>query len=1001
MSQHDARPAGNTRLAPGAAAVVFVLACVWAARAQELPPSAYYDGQTVIAVHVIANPELNAESLLALSQQKAKEPYSTAKMKASVASFMATGKFTHVDVTVKPEAEGLDITFILQPAYYIGMITFPGALRAFDYGRLIQAVDYPAGQPFSEERALARAAAIKRLFTREGYFEARVVTKTSLDPTYLLGNIAYHVTPGPRARIGRIVIKGPSPSEVERIKGALRSFRVRLRGHDLKTGMVFHPGRIEAAAGVIRDYLGKHGWLSNSVTVEKPVYTPENNRAQITFDVVTGPKVSVSVAGAKVSEKTLKKLVPVFEENSLGPDLIDEGQRNLVSYFQTKGYFDVKIHPDIETHTGTISLVYRVERGPRHKVIGVQIAGNHHLETDDLMSLVTVRKGRFFSRGKYSNELVSESVNNLEDAYHDAGFEQVKVTPEISDVNSRIRVTFNIAEGSRTIVHALNIEGMKTQSLATLAPEGLEVKAGRPYSPREVTHDRSRIVASYLNLGYLNASLQASVETVAGNPNLVNVTYRIQEGIQARVNRVAVLGEKETREKFIRHNVTVKPGAPLSEGKMLESESALYNLGIFDWAGVDPARPPKAMAPSALSAKSKPPDVSHVEDDVMVRVHEAKRNSISYGFGIQLTPRNGSLSSGIVALPGLPVIGLPESFKVIEKNYVSPLGSIEYTRRNLFGRGQTAGASAIVSRLDQRAALTYADPEFNDSNWSSLLSLSAERATQNPLFTARFGQASLQFERPLNGAHTERLQLRYSFSRTSLTNLLIHGFVPPEDQSIHSSTLSSSFIRDTRDQPLNAHRGSYETASFGVTPSALGSSDSFARFFGQAAVYRQVKPWMVLAQDVRLGLEAPFAGSHIPISDRFFSGGADSLRGFPLNGAGPQTVATLCTKLNDPASCTSEINVPVGGPQLFIVNSEARFPIPVMKNLGGVLFYDGGNVYNHVGFGHFFNQYSNTVGFGLRYETPVGPVRLDIGRNLSPLPGNKAIQVFFTLGQSF
>lgn len=992
----------NLRLARGVIALL-LFACTAAlfASAQELPPAAYYEGQAVAAVNVIANPLLDLKDLLPLCKQSANEPYSTEKIKASVAAFMATGKFTKVDVTVEPEADGLHVTFILQPAYYIGLITFPGALGAFDYTRLLQIVDYPAGQPYQPTRAQTGAVALDRFFAKEGYFECRVQTETQIDPQYRLVNVAYAVTLGSRARIGRVVITGPPPEETTRLKKALHSLRARMKGRDLKPGMTYHPGRIEAAAGVIRNYLGDRGWLASTVTIESPVYSAETNRADIGFHVIPGPKVVVSVSRAKLNRKTLTKLVPVFEEKSLDQDLIDEGQRNLVSYFQSKGYFDARVTPQLETGATEISLVYRVARGPRHRVISVRIHGNRHFEEDDLMSTVRVRQAGLLSRGKFSNELMAESVTGLEDFYRNSGFESVKVTPRVVDLGTRIEINFDVAEGARTMVDALHIEGLKTQSLATLAPEGLEVRAGQPYSPAEVAHDRNRIVASYLNIGYLNASVLATVEPAPGKPELVNVTYQIHEGTQARIDRVAVLGEQHTRRKFIQHNLSVKPGQPLSEGKMLESESALYSLGIFDWASVDPAHPLQASSPGGMNVDPLPLEAASVKDDVMVRVHEAKRNSINYGFGFQLTPRNGSLSTGIIALPGLPVIGLPASFKVIEKNYVSPLGSVDYTRRNLFGRGQSASISTLVSRLDQRAAVTYTDPEFNSSNWSTLLSLSAERATQNPLFTARFGQASLQFERPLNGAHTEHLQLRYSFTRTSLTDLLIHGFVPPEDESIHSSTLASSLIRDTRDKPLDAHRGVYETLSLSVTSAALGSSDSFARLFGQTAFYHEVKPWMVLAQSVRVGIENPFAGSHIPFSERFFSGGADSLRGFPINGAGPQTVATLCTRLNDPASCTAEIHVPVGGPQLLILNSEARFPIPVMKALGGVVFYDGGNVYNHVGFGNFFGQYSNTVGFGLRYETPVGPIRLDIGRNLSPLPGNKAFQIFVTLGQSF
>ncbi|MDE3179194.1 MAG: BamA/TamA family outer membrane protein [Acidobacteriota bacterium] len=981
--------------------MMIVLARAMLGAAPQTTPATYFEGQPVVSVHVLARPDLDIKTLLPLARQKAGEPYSQANIKASVAAFMATGKFTRVDVDVEPVAEGLDVRFILQPAFYVGLITFPGADIQFNYGRLLPVVDYPATTPYEKARAEAGKAALKRFFTSEGYFGARVEMVIHLDSVHRLADISYDVSLGRRARIGRIVINGPPPSEAKRIEASLRSLRARIRGGDLKSGKPYYPSRIRAASTTIQDYLGDQGWLASQVTIEKPEYNPQTNLATVSFLVVPGPKVEIRATGAKISRKTLRELVPVFEEKSFDQDLVEEGERNLISYFQAKGFFDVKINPEIRTTPAAITLDYAVERGRRHRVISVAITGSRYFEADDLMANVVVKKARFFSHGEFSNDLLTTSVSNLVAVYHDAGYEEVKVTPEVVDLEPKIEVTFRIDEGPQTVVSAVKVEGMKKVTLAALAPGGLEQRAGQPYSPVKVAQDRSRLVASYLNLGYESASCVANASPAAGEPHRVDITYEIKEGVQSRIDRVVILGEKHTRRQFIQKNISVKPGAPLSEGKMLGSESALYDLGVFDWASVDPAHPPPGQAAFGAGVETSPDEAAPVKDDVLVKVHEGERNSINYGGGFQITPRNGSLSTGILALPGLPVIGLPSGFKVLEKSYVSPLGSVEYSRRNLRGRGETASVSALVSRLAQRATITYSDPEFSGLDWSSLFSVSVERSTQNPLFTARFGQASYQIERTLNASKTEYLQLRYSFGRTTLTNLLIHGFINPGDQSIHSSTLSASLIRDTRDKPLDAHRGIYQTLNFGVTPAALGSSDSFARFFGQTAWYHQVRPWMVLAESVRVGVEAPFAGSHIPLSERFFSGGADSLRGFPINGAGPQTVATLCTSLNDPKSCTAKINVPVGGPQLFILNSEGRFPLPIMKNLGGVIFYDGGNVYNHVGFGNFFGQYSNTVGLGLRYNTPVGPIRLDIGRNLSPVPGNKAIQIYFTIGQAF
>jgi outer membrane protein insertion porin family len=251
----------------------------------------------------------------------------------------------------------------------------------------------------------------------------------------------------------------------------------------------------------------------------------------------------------------------------------------------------------------------------------------------------------------------------------------------------------------------------------------------------------------------------------------------------------------------------------------------------------------------------------------------------------------------------------------------------------------------------------------------------------------------------LNKDKTRRIQLRYRFRRTILSNLLIPGLVLPEDQRLRLSTLSATWIRDTRDKPLDASRGFYETLDLGITPKALGSSTNFARFLGQSSYYKPFGP-TVWANRITLGLAKAFGNSDVPTSERFFSGGETTLRGFPINGAGPQRTVPACSNPADPSTCVN-LQVPVGGRQLFILNSELRFPLGIKEGLGAAVFYDGGNVYGPVNISHFIQNYTNTVGLGLRYKTPVGPIRFDVGRNLNPITGVMATQFYITLGQAF
>jgi len=448
---------------------------------------------------------------------------------------------------------------------------------------------------------------------------------------------------------------------------------------------------------------------------------------------------------------------------------------------------------------------------------------------------------------------------------------------------------------------------------------------------------------------------------------------------------VVIAGEKRTRRTLIAKTADLWTETPLSQGKLLQAESELYNMGIFDWASVGPRSPIN----------------DQTEEETVIKVHEAKRNSLTWGVGFEVSRRGGSVPTGTVAVPGLPTVGLGKAkISPSEQTFASPRGSLQFVRRNLRGLAETGSISLLVSRLDQRAIATYSDPHFRGTQWRSLFSLSAERTTENPLFAARLEDASFQVERYLNRAQTTTAQLRYSFQKTDLNQLLVPALVLPEDRNVRLSTFSGTIIKDTRDKPLDAHRGFYQTADLGITGKGIGASANFARFLGQSAYYKEIGLGIVWANSVRLGLEHAYGNSDVPTSERFFSGGGTTLRGFPINGAGPQRIVPFCSKPSDPSTCAN-ITVPIGGHELFVLNSEMRFPLPIMKNLGAVLFYDGGNVYRTINISRFVSDYTNTVGFGLRYNTPVGPIRVDIGRNLNPVTGFRATQFFVTLGQAF
>jgi outer membrane protein insertion porin family len=962
----------------------------WAQLAVQTPQPVH-EGQIVGAVDLIGNPHRDVDALRPLVEQKAGEPYSQSKVEASIAALERTGQFPNVQINVVPDPAGLRLNFLLEAAYYLGMVNFPGATKIFSYTRLLQVADLHQEDPYDKTRVAISEKALQDFLRRNGYFQAAIHPSSEIDDAHQLVNLTFSVNLGKQAKIAGVTLQGTEATETSQLLHSVRSLRARLTGAQVKSGKAYTPERIKAATALIKRTLAQQHRLASSVQENPPQYHSETNRVDVSFKVEVGPLVIVRVTGARLSVlpfmsgRQMRKLIPIYSEGTIDSDLVQEGEQNLIDYFQKKGYFNAQVKTTFERQPEKILLVYEIDKGRKHKVDRIMFQGNQQVPERDLLTAVVVKKSHFWSHGSASQKLAKKSAENLQALYRDRGHEDVKVTPQIVERQSRIDVVFNVQEGPQTLVQNVEVVGNNNVPREQLAPPaGLELRSGSPFSPRKLVEDRNRIFAAYLNRGYLNAEVKAAVKRGAQDPHRVEVTYNISEHQMVRVRDVIYLGQKRTRVSLIQKTAKLPSETPIKRGDLLQAESRLYDLNIFDWSSVGLVKP----------------ITDQTEESVLVKNHEAKRNEVIYGFGFEVSHRGGNVPSGTVAVPGGPVVGLGNNqIAPSQSTFASPLGSVVFNRHNMRGLAETWSASLVLSRLDQRSLTTYTQPHFIGSQWSSLSSFSLQRTTENPLFAASLGDLSFQVERLLNRKNNTRLQFRYDFNKTVLSHLLVPELVLPQDLNVHLSTFSGTLLRDTRDRPLDAHRGTFSTLNLGITPTVLGSSANFAKLTGQYAIYKQVHS-VVFANSIRLGLAKSFASSFVPTSQLYFSGGGSSLRGFPIDEAGPQRIVPFCNVLSQQAGCVN-VTVPVGGRELFILNSEARFPLRINKVLGGVVFYDGGNVYSAISLPNFVNNYSNTVGIGLRYSTPIGPIRIDVGRNLNPVSGISPTQYYITLGQAF
>lgn len=944
-----------------------------------------YEGQMVSILEIAGQPNREISEFKSALLQEAGQPFSKSKVDQTAAALKAAGHFSHVRVQIQPESTGVRVQFILEPAVYFGIYQFPGA-EQFAYSRLIQIANYPTQTPFNRTDLNRGRDHLVAFFQQEGYFRARVDPVVQVDPAHGLANVEFKVNLGRKAKFGKVAIEGTAPSDEGRLQHKLETLIARARGAAIRPGKSYHHSTLDRAKQYLQVLLEKEGYLGAQVKLIGAEYNAETNRADIHFEVNTGLLTHVQIQGAHLWSWTKKAQLPVYQGVGVDDESTQEGQQALISYFQAKGYFDVRVESQLVKSPNGDTVTYRITKETKHKVTSVQLSGTSHLKSSALNSQIVVQKKHFLSSGKFSDDLVRASVKNLKAVYEAEGFSSVQVTPSVANHGGDIQVAFRVTEGPRDVVNSLTIVGADTFPQAQFAPEGLKLAVGQPYSQARVKADRSAVVAHYLQAGYLNSSFRETAKPVSKTePHRIDVVYHIYEGPKVSTGELITLGRVDTRQRLIdRETATLKREQRLTETALLTAGSKLYDLtGVFDWAEADPKRE----------------ITDQTTQDVLIKVHEAKKNDFTYGLGFEVINRGGSIPSGTVALPNLPPVGLPSNFTASQVTYWGPRGSVQYTRNNFRGKGESLSFTAFAGRLDQRGAAYYIDPNFRWSKWRSTTSLSYERDEENPVFSSRQELASYQMQRDLDNAKKDVLFLRYSFSQTDLTRILIPALVPPADQHVRLSTVAANFTHDTRDNALDEHRGMLDSVELDFNDTKLGSSVDFAKMTGQAAYYKQAIRGIVWANSIRVGLAQPFQNSRVPLSEAFFTGGGNSLRGFPLDGAGPQRQVEVCS--TGESSACPEIQVPAGGNELLIINSEARIPLPFRKGLSIVPFYDGGNVFPNVGFHDFTSLYSNNVGLGLRYATPVGPIRVDVGQNLNPIAGVKATQYFISIGQAF
>ncbi len=886
---------------------------------------------------------------------KANEPLHLTDVHRTIERLYATGRYQDIAIDAEPVGTaGVAIKISTKNSWFIGRVAVDGKLsEPPNSAQLENASRLDLGTPFNLADIKTAQANITHLLVTNGFYESTVTSSLDYSDIAQQVNITFHIVSGKRARFWMPVISGNPELPEQKIIKATKWKKFFGKGWQPIT-----QARVRQGLDGVRSKFSKSDRLLATVELKSLDYDKQNRRATPHLEIQAGPVVTIKPVGAKVKRKVLEENVPVFQEHAVDQDLLEEGRRNLQEEFQSKGYFEAAVqYNELRIVNQKQEIDYVITPGEHHRFVKLFIEGNRYFTNDAIRERLFLQpRSLQFRSGRYSEAFVRRDEQSITNLYKSNGFRDAVVTAQTQDdylgKKGDLALTLKITEGTQYIVSHLNITGNEVLDLKSILPT-LSSAEDQPFSDFNVAADRDTILTYYFESGFPNASFEYSTSPGA-TPKLIDLQFRIIEGKRQFVREVITSGLVHTRPQLVDRNVTLHPGDPLSPVQMAEIQRRLYDLGVF--AKVD------------MAVQDQDGDTTRKY--IVYDVQEARRYSVTAGIGAQLANIGGSNAADSLADPA-GAAGF------------SPRVSLDLTRLNFMGLGHTVRFSARYSSLDSRGLIDYLWPKIYGHNKLDMkFTVLFDDAHDVRTFSAKREEGSIQltdrFSKSLTGF------IRFTYRNVNVSNLKIAPeLLPTLSQSVRVGIASINLIQDRRDDPTDAHKGIYNTLDLGLAARQFGSNTAFARLLARNATYHPIGKKLVLARQTSFGIEPAFSiaknsdpNDPIPLPERFYGGGGTSMRGFPENQAGPR----------DP-----DTGFPLGGSTLFFNTTELRFPL-LGDSIGGVVFHDFGNVFDK--FSNFsfrfsqkdpsdFNYMVHAVGFGIRYKTPVGPVRVDIADSIN------------------
>jgi outer membrane protein assembly factor BamA len=942
-----------------------------------------------------------------------------AKVTASIRRLYTTGRYRDISVSGRRESSGVTLIYAGTPRYFVGRVTIAGVKQERLASLLEYATKLQPGTEFDGAMIAAGTDGVRQALESNGYFQATIAAKTTVDAAHSQVDAAYTVNIGPQARVGLITLEGKDPG--------LTAAEVRKRGK-LKQGSKVNRDTVSNALTRLREQYQKKDRLEATTSLRQQTYNQPRRQVDYDFNANQGPLVKVTVQGASFSTSRLKLLVPIYEEGTIDNDLLNEGTYNIKDYLFQEGYFDATVTVKVVGEgTPVESVVFTVTKGKKRKVGSVTIIGNKYFETDLLKERMQVQKADAYLRnGRYSPQLMKADEDSILALYRANGFNGATISATTKDIDAsksgkklkvaEIAVAVTVVEGPQEKFGTVALAGVADSRLKQVKAL-LNSQPGQPYSLITLSGDRDAILGYYLSHGFAQAKVEVKLQPESGAQK-TDVALDVTEGQQVFVDQVLLSGIAHTRPAVVARQVEVHAGDPLDQSALLDTQRKLYDLALFN----------------EVNAAVQNPDGDDPLKNVLLQLTEARRWDVTYGFGFEA--ETGTPQEGVINPASAILLGLSPSATYSQngKTGVSPRVSLDVSRINLRGTDNSLTLHSSYGLLEEVANLTFQNPHFfGKKNLSTSVSGGYSNVQNITTFQASTLQGDYRVTEKVKRADT--LIYNFEFRRVAVNPATLQvsaNLIPQLSQPVRVGGPGITWFHDTRDpSPLDAQRGTYLSVQEFFASSKFGSEANFNRTDVTDSTYHAFgKHRYVLARNTRLGFETTFgtnpnassascltsytpevpAGSlavnlletnpscnAVPLPERLYAGGATSHRGFGINDAGPRDLQT---------------GYPVGGNAVFVNTTELRLPAPTLPFVGDsvsfVVFHDMGNAFTHIAdmfpsFTHYhqpnqstcanvsnafgtcnFNYYSHAIGVGARYKTAVGPIRVDFSWNLNP-----------------